>query len=103
GVNLLARLPAMAEDAIGAGLADHRAAEADFVSDLAALEFPRIAEGEPVLGQFDLPAVDDLLAKEAVLVANAVAVRGDADRCHRLHEAGGETAEAAIAERGVGL
>ena len=50
-----------------------------------------------------LPAVLDHLAEQAVVVADAVAVGGDAERRHALHEAGGEPAEAAIAERGVGL
>ena len=38
-----------------------------------------------------------------MVVADAVAVGGDAERRHALHEAGGEAAEAAIAERRVGL
>ena len=38
-----------------------------------------------------------------MIVADAVAVRGDGERGHALHEAGGEPAEAAVAQRGVGL
>ena len=38
-----------------------------------------------------------------MVVADAVAVGGNAEARHALHEAGGEAAEAAIAERGVGL
>ena len=79
------------------------AAETDLERALAALEFPRIAVVEPVFGKFDLPAVGNLLAEHAVGVAYAVAMRGYADRCHRLHEAGGETSETAIAKRGIRL
>ena len=79
------------------------AAEADLVGALAAVELPRIAVLKPGLGQLDLVAVDDFLAEQAVLVADAVAVGGHAHRRHALHEAGREPAEAAVAERRVGL
>ena len=77
------------------------AAEADGVIDLGALEFPGIAVRQPVLGHFLLPAAADDLPEQAVVVADAVAVGGDGQRRHAVHEAGGETAEAAVAERGV--
>ena len=38
-----------------------------------------------------------------MIVADAVAAGRDAEARHALHQAGGEPAEAAIAERGVGL
>ena len=79
------------------------AAEADGVIVFGAVEFPRIAVDEPVLGRFLLPAAADDLAEQAVVVADAIAMRGDGQRRHAVHEAGGETAEAAVAERGVGL
>ena len=79
------------------------AAEADVVGRLAAVELPGVAVLEPGLGQLDLVAVEDLLAEEAVAVADAVAVGGHAHGRHALHEAGGEAAEAAVAEGGVGL
>ena len=43
------------------------------------------------------------LAKQAVLVADAVTVGRDADARHGFHEAGGKPAKPAIAERGVRL
>ena len=52
-------------------------------------------------GSLHLPAVLDRLPEDPVVVADAVAVRGNAERRHALHEAGGEAAEAAVAERGV--
>ena len=50
-----------------------------------------------------LPAVADLLHEQAVLVADAVAVGRDRERRHAVHVAGGEPAEAAVAERCVRL
>ena len=58
---------------------------------------------EPVVGDLDLVAVNDLLLKEAVLVADAAAVARQAVCCHRVDEAGREPAEAAVAEAGVRL
>src|SRR5271165_168857 len=66
------------------------AAEPDCVVVLGTLEFPRIAVGEPVLRRLLLPAAADDLAEQAVVVANPVAVRGDPERRHAVHEAGGE-------------
>ena len=79
------------------------ATEADEISALAAFELPRIAVREPVLGHLDLPAIVDPLAEHAVHVADAVAVGGQREARHALHEARGKPAEAAIAERRVGL
>ncbi len=79
------------------------AAEADRVGHLGPLEFPGVAGRQPVLGHFVLPAVLQHLAEDAVVVADAVAVRGNRQRGHALHEAGGEAPEAAVAERGVRL
>ena len=104
GENAVLRLPDVALEAPGlVGDRFDRAAEADLEGPLAALELPGIAVLEPGLRQFDLPAVMDLLAEHAVDVADAVAVRRHLDGRHALHEAGGEPAETAIAERRVGL
>ncbi len=77
------------------------AAEADGVVDLWPLELPGVAVGEPVFGRLLLPAAANDLAEQTVVVADAVAVRGDAERRHAVHETGGEASEAAVAERGV--
>ena len=79
------------------------AAEADGVVVFGADEFPRIAVDEPVLRRFLLPAAADDLAEEAIIVTDAIAMGGDGERRHAVHETGREAAEAAIAERGVGL
>ena len=77
------------------------AAEADRVDDFGSLEFPGIAVGQPVLRRLMLPAVRDHLAEQPMLVADAVAVGGQSDRGHGLHEAGGKATQAAVAERRV--
>src|SRR5204863_9988261 len=64
---------------------------------------PGIAERQPILGKFHLPAVADHLAEEAVVVADAIAARRYPEARHALHQAGRETPEAAIAERGIGF
>ncbi len=81
----------------------HRASKADGIGDFGARELPRIAEGQPVFGIFVLPAVLDRLPEQAVIVADAIAIRGDGQRRHALHEAGSEASQAAIAERGIRL
>ena len=67
------------------------------------LEFPGVAEAEPFVGIFVLPALRDDLAEQAEIVADAVADGGDRQRRHALHEAGGKPPEAAIAERRIRL
>ena len=79
------------------------AAEVDVVADFRTRELPGIAKRKPLLRVLVLPAVADDLAKQAVIVADAVAVRGNAERRHAFHETGGEPAEAAVAERSVGF
>ena len=59
--------------------------------------------GEPVFRHFDLLAVLDLLLEQAMLIADAIAIGGDIDARHAFHETGGQPAEAAIAERRIGL
>ena len=56
-----------------------------------------------MLRVFVLPAILDDLAKQPVIVADAIAAGRDPECGHAVHEAGREPAEAAIAERRVGL
>lgn len=79
----------------------HTPAEADLVGALAPFEFPWIAKGQPILGHFNLSAAIYALLEQPVIVADAVAKRWDASGGHRLHVAGSESAEAAIAKRSV--
>src|SRR3954453_14159451 len=66
-------------------------------------DIKRSAAGLPAVGLLVLVSVDDLLLEEAVLVINAVAEARHPERRERFEEAGGETAEAAVAESGVEL
>ena len=66
-------------------------------------DFPRIAVGEPLVGGLDLAAVDDLLLKQAVAVAHAVAVAGNALGCHGIQEARGQTTQATVTQGRIGL
>jgi hypothetical protein len=58
-------------------------------------------EQQPVFRLLDLPAVGDALPEEPVLVPDAVAEAVNAERRHGIQEAGGETAQAAVAQRGI--
>ena len=66
-------------------------------------DLPRIGVSEPVVGPLLLPAVLNLLLKDAVLIAQAIAHRRQLHRGHRIKEAGRETAETAVAQTRVGL
>ena len=74
------------------------AAEFDFEGVFGALQRPGIAETEPFVRSFHLPAVANLLIEDAVLVANAIADGGNVECGKGIHEARGKTAEAAIAK-----
>ena len=67
------------------------------------LDLERSAVGLPAVGLLALEAVDDLLLEQAVLVIDAVAVAGHAQRGQGFQEARGQTAEAAVAQPGVGF
>jgi len=95
--------PLVALVAVAVGEFDHAAVELHLVEHFRPREFPGVAVAQPVVGVLDLLAVLDALVEHAVFVADAVAVAGDAHGRHRIEEAGGEPAEAAVAERRVGL
>jgi len=95
GCQTVRATPPRPDDAVDA------AAEPDVVGDLGPFELPRVAERQPFLRVFELPAVADDLAKQPVVVADAVPVGRDAQRGHALHEARRQPAETAVAERRV--
>ena len=66
-------------------------------------DLPGIAVGEPLVGGLDLAAVDNLLLKQAIAVAHAVAVAGNALGCHGIQEARGQTTQATVAQGRIGL
>ncbi len=99
----LVRPPDIARDTMRVADGFDPSAEVNVVDDLGPRELPGIAERQPVLRIFLLPAVLDDLAKQSVIVADAVAVGRDAETRHALHEAGGKPAESAVAERRIGF
>ena len=103
GEHPLPTLPVMNAPTRSVALLADVAVQPHRVDRLGALEFPRIAEGEPVLGPLDLPAVVEALLEQAMLVPDAVAEGGDAKRRHAVEQAGREPAEATIAQGGIGL
>ena len=78
-------------------------AEPDLVTRLAPLELPGVAVRQPVFRQFHLPAVADLLPEHAVHITDAIAIGGDVDRRHALHEARRQPPQATIAQRRIRL
>jgi hypothetical protein len=64
---------------------------------------PQVAALEPCVGLLMLPTLAELLAEDAVVVAQTEADRRVLQRGERLEEAGGEATEAAVAEAGVDL
>src|SRR5436309_7473684 len=79
------------------------AAEMHVVDHFRPLQFPGVAEAEPHVRIFVLPAVRDDLAKQAEIVADAVADGGNGERRHAFHEAGRKPPETAIAAGGIRL
>jgi hypothetical protein len=66
-------------------------------------ELPGAAALQPPVGLLDLPAVDEGLAEDAVLVANAVADRGDLHRGQRVEEACRQPTQTTVAQPGLDL
>ena len=64
---------------------------------------PRIAAASPVIRRFHLLTVSEGLTEQTVLVVQAVTGRRLADGGHRIQEAGRQTAQAAVAQRRIGL
>src|SRR5579871_3852348 len=98
----LGRMPDRAIAALVVDMFD-TAAEVHVVDHLRPLEFPGVAEAQPFVRIFLLPAVGDDLAKQAEIIADAVADRGDTERRHTFHEACRQSSKTAIAERGIGF
>ena len=64
---------------------------------------PNIAQLQPVVGELHLPAVHDFLLKNTELIANGKTRAGIVERSQRVHIAGGQPSQAAVAETGIRL
>src|SRR5919106_204292 len=73
---------------VAAGVLDG-AAEMDRKRLIGAGKFPGVSVRQPRVGRFLLPAVMKALLEQALLIANAVAERGNAQRRHAVEVAGG--------------
>jgi hypothetical protein len=72
GEHLLRRLPDTANAAVFRGLVARRPGEAYRIGRFGTLEFPRVADMQPVLGNLVLRPVDDHLAEQPVIIADPV-------------------------------
>jgi len=80
-----------------------RAGDGHLDAFVGAHDLPRIGMTQPVVRALLLPAVADFLPEDAMLVAQSVAHRRQLHRGHRVEEARGQTAEAAVAQTRIGL
>jgi hypothetical protein len=81
----------------------HLAVELHALHVLMARQLPGIAVLQPSIPVLDLLTAVDVLLEDAVFVANAVADSRQVERRQRIHEAGRQATEAAIAEARVAL
>ena len=81
----------------------HMAVEVHLAGVLHHGHFPHVAVAQPVVGQLHLLAVDDLLAEQAVFIADGAAHGGQVQGSQGVHEAGRQTAQAAVAQGGFRL
>ena len=91
-------MPAGAQVAVFVPIVLGMAAEADRDHVVGLGEFPREVEGQPFVGLLHLVAVADLLAKDAVFVADAVADGRDVQRRQRIEEAGRQPPQTTVAQ-----
>src|SRR5207247_9686777 len=80
--------------AIGFGMS----AEVHIEANVRPGNFPRIAEAQPLIRDFNLPAVADLLIEDSEFIADAVSDRRNLQRRQRFHEPCGQASETAVAE-----
>ena len=89
--------------AVAVLIEDDLAAEADGLRLFVAGELPGVAELQPVVVLLDLVPAVDLLLEHPEVVADAVPDGRHLQRRQRVHEAGGQPAEPAVAEAGIPL
>ena len=102
GFNFFAVLVADVAVPLGPLLHD-LSAETDAERAVGAGNQPDFAAGQPDVGQLDLQSVNDLLLEQTVLVADGEAGRRVIQRSKRVHKAGSQSAETAVAETCVRL
>ena len=99
--HILGAFPAVAGIARQVLVGCRVAAELDGLCKFETFDLPGESFAQPRIGFLDLVAVVDTLMEHAVVVADAVADDGQRERRAAIEEAGGEPAEAAVAEARV--
>ena len=79
----------------------HPAVELHRVQYFRAGKFPGVAVAQPVFRMFHLMAVFDALLEHPVFIADPVTVARQAQGGHGIQEAGGQPAQAAVAQRRI--
>ena len=72
--------------------------KANGIADFRTKHFPVVTPAHPVVGYFHLPAILNLLGKHAVLVAQSVTERGQAEFGKGIEKTGRQATQAAIAQ-----
>ena len=81
----------------------HIAAVMHLAGILHGREFPHVAVFQPVIGHLDLLPFQNALAEKAVFIANGAAHGGQGKGGQAVHKAGGQAAQAAVAQAGLRL
>lgn len=77
--------------------------EVDFVLNIDAFNFPRVAFGEPEVRSLELISILYELFEDAVLVSDSVAPCRVIQCCHRIQKAGSEPPETTISQASIRL
>ena len=77
------------------------AAEAHFIAGVVALKLPRVTVLQPVVRRLFLSAIDNILFKHPVVVADAVTASRQTQRRQGVKEASRQAAQTAVAKPGV--
>ena len=87
-----------------AGLIEgNRSPEIDTIGHFRPLEFPRVPRNQPFLRLLHLDAVFNPLSEQAVRIANAIAVAGNAESRHGIEKTGRQPSKSTIAEGRIGF
>src|SRR5215472_16004745 len=78
-------------------------AEADFNSNVRTPDLPWIFKPEPIVSQFDLPAIVDSLVEDSEFVANPVADRRNSQGSHEIEVTSREPSKTTVSETGFAL
>jgi len=96
---IIATLLALSEDQVRVRKLSDPSAEPDGDFNVVTRDFPRIVKSQPVIREFCLISIDDLLFKDSVVVANSIAHGGDGKGSKRIKETSSKTSETSVSQR----